>query len=285
MQTLTDHRCLLGEGPVWDARRSSLFWVDILRGEIHEYRPADGYSHTISVGEYVGAVAPYRDGRLMAALKSGIVLLDPDTGEREAVGHPEAHLPGNRYNDGKCDPAGRFWVGSMSLQEEPGAGSLYMIDHDRSITRQLEGVTISNGLAWSNDHRTMYYIDTPTFEVAAFDYDIATGGISNRRVAIRIPETDGYPDGMTTDREGCLWIAHWDGWQVTRWDPHTGRKIHHIPMPAARVTSCAFGGDTGNDLYITSARTGLSEEELGRMRGAGGVWVVNYDSLFVRTIS
>jgi sugar lactone lactonase YvrE len=274
MQTLTDHRCLLGEGPVWDARRSSLFWVDILRGEIHEYRPADGYSHTISVGEYVGAVAPYRDGRLMAALKSGIVLLDPDTGEREAVGHPEAHLPGNRYNDGKCDPAGRFWVGSMSLQEEPGAGSLYMIDHDRSITRQLEGVTISNGLAWSNDHRTMYYIDTPTFEVAAFDYDIATGSISNRRVAIRIPETDGYPDGMTTDREGCLWIAHWDGWQVTRWDPHTGRKIHHIPMPAARVTSCAFGGDTGNDLYITSARTGLSEEELGRMRGAGGVWKI-----------
>jgi sugar lactone lactonase YvrE len=274
MQTLTDHRCLLGEGPVWDARRSSLFWVDILRGEIHEYRPADGYSHTISVGEYVGAVAPYRDGRLMAAMKSGIVLLDPDTGEREAVGHPEAHLPGNRYNDGKCDPAGRFWVGSMSLQEEPGAGSLYMIDHDRSITRQLEGVTISNGLAWINDHRTMYYIDTPTFEVAAFDYDIATGGISNRRVAIRIPETDGYPDGMTTDREGCLWIAHWDGWQVTRWDPHTGRKIHHIPMPAARVTSCAFGGDTGNDLYITSARTGLSEEELGRMSGAGGVWKI-----------
>jgi sugar lactone lactonase YvrE len=276
MQTLTDHRCLLGEGPVWDARRSSLFWVDILRGEIHEYRPADGYSHTISVGEYVGAVAPYRDGRLMAALKSGIVLIDPDTGEREAVGHPEAHLPGNRYNDGKCDPAGRFWVGSMSLQEEPGAGSLYMIDHDRSITRQLEGVTISNGLAWSNDHRTMYYIDTPTFEVAAFDYDIATGSISNRRVAIRIPETDGYPDGMTTDREGCLWIAHWDGWQVTRWDPHTGRKIHHIPMPAARVTSCAFGGDTGNDLYITSARTGLSEEELGRMRGAGGVFAYNF---------
>jgi len=276
MQTLTDHRCLLGEGPVWDARRSSLFWVDILRGEIHEYRPADGYSHTISVGEYVGAVAPYRDGRLMAAMKSGIVLLDPDTGEREAVGHPEAHLPGNRYNDGKCDPAGRFWVGSMSLQEEPGAGSLYMIDHDRSITRQLEGVTISNGLAWSNDHRTMYYIDTPTFEVAAFDYDIATGSISNRRVAIRIPETDGYPDGMTTDREGCLWIAHWDGWQVTRWDPHTGRKIHHIPMPAARVTSCAFGGDTGNDLYITSARTGLSEEELGRMRGAGGVFAYNF---------
>jgi hypothetical protein len=274
MQTLTDHRCLLGEGPVWDARRSSLFWVDILRGEIHEYRPADGYSHTISVGEYVGAVAPYRDGRLMAAMKSGIVLLDPDTGEREAVGHPEDHLPVNRYNDGQCDPAGRFWVGSMSLQEEPGAGSLYMIDHDRSITRQLEGVTISNGLAWSNDHRTMYYIDTPTFEVAAFDYDIATGGISNRRVAIRIPETDGYPDGMTTDREGCLWIAHWDGWQETRWDPHTGRKIHHIPMPAARVTSCAFGGDTGNDLYITSARTGLSEEELGRMRGAGGVWKI-----------
>ncbi|MEN9415054.1 MAG: hypothetical protein RLZ62_1358, partial [Bacteroidota bacterium] len=132
----------------------------------------------------------------------------------------------------------------------------------------------SNGLAWSNDHRTMYYIDTPTFEVAAFDYDIATGSISNRRVAIRIPETDGYPDGMTTDREGCLWIAHWDGWQVTRWDPHTGRKIHHIPMPAARVTSCAFGGDTGSDLYITSARTGLSEEELGRMRGAGGVWKI-----------
>jgi sugar lactone lactonase YvrE len=248
--------------------------VDILQGEIHEDRPSDGHFHTISVGEYVGAVAPYRDGSLMAALKSGIVLLDPDTGAREAVGHPEAHLPGNRYNDGKCDPAGRFWVGSMSLQEEPGVGSLYMIDHDGSIIRQLEGVTISNGLAWSNDYHTMYYIDTPTFEVAAFDYDLSTGAISNRRVAIRIPESEGYPDGMTIDREGCLWIAHWDGWQVTRWNPDTGRKLHHLPMPVSRVTSWAFGGDTGNDLYITSARTGLSAEELGRQPLAGAVFVV-----------
>ncbi len=274
MEVLTAHRCLLGEGPIWDARRKSLFRVDILQGEIHEYRPSDGHFHTISVGEYVGAVAPYRDGSLMAALKSGIVLLDPDTGAREAVGHPEAHLPGNRYNDGKCDPAGRFWVGSMSLQEEPGVGSLYMIDHDGSIIRQLEGVTISNGLAWSNDHHTMYYIDTPTFEVAAFDYDLSTGAISNRRVAIRIPESEGYPDGMTIDREGCLWIAHWDGWQVTRWNPDTGRKLKHLPMPVSRVTSCTFGGDTGNDLYITSARTGLSVEELGRQPLAGAVFVV-----------
>ena len=274
MEVLTAHRCLLGEGPIWDARRKSLFRVDILQGEIHEYRPSDGHFHTISVGEYVGAVAPYRDGSLMAALKSGIVLLDPDTGARETVGHPEAHLPGNRYNDGKCDPAGRFWVGSMSLQEEPGVGSLYMIDHDGSIIRQLEGVTISNGLAWSNDYHTMYYIDTPTFEVAAFDYDLSTGAISNRRVAIRIPESEGYPDGMTIDREGCLWIAHWDGWQVTRWNPDTGRKLKHLPMPVSRVTSCTFGGDTGNDLYITSARTGLSTAELARQPLAGAVFVV-----------
>lgn len=275
MEVLADHRCLLGEGPVWDTHRRSLFRVDILLGEIHEYRPSDGYCHTISVGEYVGAVAPFGDGRLMAALKSGIVLLDPDTGAREAVGHPEAHLPGNRYNDGKCDPAGRFWIGSMSLQEEPGAGSLYMVDHDRSITRQIAGVTISNGLAWSDDHRTMYYIDTPTFEVAAFDYDLSTGAISNRRVAIRIPESDGYPDGMTIDREGCLWIAHWDGWQVTRWDPETGRKLHSIRLPVSRVTSCAFGGEDQQDLYITSARTGLSEAELARQPLAGAVFVVS----------
>ncbi|HMQ91403.1 MAG TPA: SMP-30/gluconolactonase/LRE family protein [Flavilitoribacter sp.] len=265
---------LLGEGPVWDARRQCICWVDILNGQIHEFTPAQNAYRRIQVNDMVGAVALRADGHFIAALKSGLAFVNRDTGAVRMLHDPEVHLPGNRFNDGKCDPAGRFWVGTMALSEEPGAGSLYMIEKDLSTARKIDGVTISNGLAWSPDHKTFYYIDTPTMEVVAYDYDIRTGEITRKRTVITIPENQGFPDGMTIDREGMLWIAHWDGWQVTRWDPRTGKQLLRLPLPVARVTSCTFGGADFRDLYITTAKVDLTEEQLTAQPLAGRLFVV-----------
>ncbi len=162
----------------------------------------------------------------------------------------------------------------MSLSEDAGAGSLYVLDSDLKCSQKIKGVTISNGLAWSADRKTFYYTDTPTLEVAAFDYDDYTGAISNRRTIIRIEEKEGYPDGMTIDNEGMLWIAHWNGWQVTRWNPATGTKLLSIKLPVAKVTSCTFGGENFDDLYITSAKVDLTEAELKEQPFAGSLFVI-----------
>jgi len=256
------HTCLLGEGPVWDAARKTVCWVDILKGKVHEFSTPDQHHRTIDVNDLVGSIALCSNGQYIAALKSGLAFVNRDNGHIRMLHHPEVHLPGNRFNDGKCDPAGRFWVGTMALSEAAGAGSLYMIDKDLAHTKKIGDVTISNGMAWTSDRQTFYYIDTPTREVVAYRYHLQTGEITDRRVIIKIPERDGFPDGMTIDQEGMLWIAHWDGWQVTRWNPVTGEKLSHIAMPVARVTSVTFGGDDLQDLYITSAKVGLSEKQL-----------------------
>lgn len=265
---------VLGEGPLWDAATGSICWVDILSGTIHTYQPGDNKYSRLKYDEMLGSIALSTTGGFVAAFKSGIKLVDRNNGSVAAICHPEEQLPDNRYNDGKCDPAGRFWVGSMSLTEEPCAGSLYRIDTNGQYAVQISGVSISNGMAWSPDQTVFYFIDTPSFRVLAFDYDQATGQISNRRVALCIPESEGFPDGMSIDTEGMLWIAHWDGWQVARWDPFTGKKIMQIRLPAARITSCTFGGDQLQDLYITSAKTGLNEEQQKEQPLAGSLFVI-----------
>jgi sugar lactone lactonase YvrE len=274
IKVLLNHTCLLGEGPVWDAGKKTICWVDILNGEIHEFILPENRHRRIQVKEMVGAVVLCSNGDFLAALKTGLALVNRERGSIKMLHHPEIHLPGNRFNDGKCDPAGRFWIGSMAISEEPGAGSLYMIDKDLSCSKKIGGVSISNGLAWSPDHKTFYYIDTPSFEVMAFDFDMETGNITNKRIAIKIPKGEGYPDGMTIDAEGKLWIAHWDGWQVTQWDPSTGTKLHSIPLPVSRVTSCTFGGDNLTDLFITSAKNGLTHKELEEQPLAGSIFVI-----------
>ncbi|WPV02015.1 SMP-30/gluconolactonase/LRE family protein [Mucilaginibacter sp. cycad4] len=273
-EVVVPHRCLLGEGPVWDAQMNTVCWVDIPNGEIHEFSLTDNGFRTMAIKDKIGAIALCTDGRFLAALKSGFAFIDRQNGKIKLIDHPEAHLPGNRFNDGKCDAVGRFWAGTMALSEETGAGSLYMIENDLSATVKIKGVSISNGLAWSPDNKIMYYIDTPTFEVVAYDYDIQTGNIANKRVAIQIPEKEGFPDGMTIDMDGMLWIAHWGGSQVARWDPDTGAKLLTVQLPVAHVTSCTFGGTHLNDLYITSARVGLSEKQLIEQPLAGSLFVV-----------
>lgn len=263
----------LGEGPVWDTQAQALCWVDITRGIIHEYQTGSGRHRALEMHEMVGAVALFPNGDFMAALQGGLARVARESGTRTPICHPEAAHPGNRYNDGKCDPQGRFWVGSMARDERPGAGSLYLLKPDRTAERVVEEVGISNGLAWSPDHNTLYYIDSPTGQVQAFDFEPGTGRLSNRRVAFSIPDSEGVPDGMTIDREGMLWIAHWDGWQVARWNPDTGKKLLGLKLPAARITSCTFGGEGLGDLFVTSARIGLTEKERESQPLAGAVFV------------
>ena len=271
---LNDHACRLGEGPVWDHYRNVICWIDILQGEIHEYNPLSKAHRKLSVGQMIGSLTLCTDGNFIAALQHGFGFVERTTGAMKMIVDPEEHLSGNRFNEGKCDPAGRFWAGTMALSEQEGAGSLYVLQKDLTVKKMIGDVSISNGMAWSSDHQTFYYIDSPTKQVVAYDYENRSGHISNRRIVIQFADDDGFPDGMTIDTEDMLWIAHWNGWQVARWNPHTGEKLLQIKMPVAKVTSCTFGGEHFEDLYITTARVGLTEEELRKQPLAGSLFVL-----------
>ena len=275
VELMVDAKATLGEGPIWHAQKQVLYWVNILENQLHIYNPTTNEDRSIDVGQYVTTVVPRKSEGLIVTVQNGFASLDPETEQLTIIHDPERHLPGNRFNDGKCDPAGRLWAGTMSLGSGiTGAGSLYVMDRDLSVRRVLDRVTISNGIAWSLDHLMMYYIDTPTREVSAFDYDIESGSISNRRTAVKIPETYGFPDGMTIDAEGMLWVAGWGSSRVSRWDPKSGKLLQAVTIPATNVSACAFGGHNLDDLYITTAREGLTEEDLVEQPLAGGLFRV-----------
>ncbi len=273
IETLTTHLCTLGEGPVWDAANNAIIWVDIMEGAIHQYSFADENLTTFSIGELIGCVALCKNDDLIFASRSGFGLLDRNNGYRKLLYHPESHLPTNRFNDGKCDVAGRLWAGTMAIDEMEGAGSVFSFD-GKNTEKKIANTTISNGMVWNADNTILYFIDTPTFEVVSYQFDAITGNISRKKVVIKIPQEDGHPDGMTIDTEGMLWIAHWDGWQVTRWNPLTGEKLSFIQMPVSKVTSCVFGGPELKDLFITSAQKGLTEKALKEQPLAGALFVI-----------
>lgn len=274
IEVVTSVKSKLGEGPVWDARSKSIFWLDIENGIIHEYNTPLAEYRKIQLDQMVGVIALCTNGNFIAGLQQGIAYINRITGHVQFITKPEKDLPDNRFNDGKCDPAGRFWAGTMSLKETPGAGNLYMVNTDESISLKVQKVSISNGLAWSLDKKTMYYIDTFNGGVMAFDYDNLSGNISNPRFVVRIPDGEGYPDGMTIDNQGMLWVAHWAGWQVSRWDPSTGKQLLKVKMPAANITSCTFGGENFEDLYVTSSNRDLKEEDYQTQPLAGSLFVV-----------
>lgn len=273
-QLVLDAKAILGEGPSWDQTNQVLYWVDIEGKRVHIYDPNKQENQTIRLNQLVGAVVPREKGGLALALASGFYTLDLNTESLCLIVDPEGHLPNNRFNDGKCDPMGRFWAGTMSMIGESNTGSLYCLDTNGSISPVLTSVSVSNGMCWSPDNQTMYYIDTPTQSVTAFDYELETGNISNSRVVIEVPDHEGMPDGMTIDEQGMLWIAHWGGYQVAKWDPSTGKKVDSISLPASLCTSCVFGGKNLDELFITTARVGLSEEELAEQPHAGGLFRV-----------
>lgn len=261
----------LAESPVWDERSGRLVWVDLLRGIVHLTDIALGADVAIPVGQMVGAVALCEDGRQLIAIEVGFALLDARRPGFEVIAPVTADDPGLRMNDGKVDPSGRFWAGSMALDERAGAGTLYRLDPDRSTSPLLGGLTISNGLDWSADRRTMYFIDTATRQVDRFAYDDALGTISGRRSVVRIEPGEGSPDGMTLDAEGYLWVALFDGWAVHRYAPD-GRLDRRVEVPAAQCTSVAFGGPGYEDLFITTGQEGFPPGGRPDQPHAGGVF-------------
>ncbi len=268
VELMFDAKAALGEGPVWDERTQTLYWVDILNKRIY----ANGDS-LAELDEFIGCLAPRVRGGLILAKRFSFWTFDLSATSSTFLAAPTDEPATNRFNDGKCDPRGRFLAGTMNLNEKDSTGSLYSFDGE-SIAKLLSNVTISNGLTWSPDGKTFYYIDTPTRVVQAFDYDLDTGAIASPRVAVTIPASLGWPDGMTSDSQGNLWIAMWGGAQITKWNPHTGQLLEQIPVPALQTSSCAFGGKHLNELFITSARKGLDDAALEQYPLSGGVFRV-----------
>jgi sugar lactone lactonase YvrE len=271
-KVIVNRQSVLGEGSLWHPVENVLYRIDIDSGFLFTLKPESGKETKYELGQKVGTVVPIDTGGVMVALKDGIYAYNLKNRQLKLLVSPEKELTRNRFNDGKCDPAGRFWVGSMGPRYE---ASLYRITANGACDKMVDSVTISNGIVWTEDKKTMYYIDTNTGEVRAFDYDNSTGDITNARVVIKFPSGIGMPDGMSIDSEGMLWIAHWGGYCVGRWNPATGKMIAKIEIPAPNVTSCAFGGKNLDVLYITTASTGMSANDLIKYPDSGKLFVAN----------
>ncbi|OYP17784.1 calcium-binding protein [Streptomyces sp. FBKL.4005] len=243
----------LGEGPTWDPATGRLIWLDILGMRLHTYDPASGRRTVRTTPQHIGAAKPRAGGGLVLNLRDGVGLLDPDGTFRWLHHEP---VPGRRANDAAVAPDGSLWAGTMRYDEAPGGGMLSRLTGDGTVRTVLPDVAVSNGTGWSPDGRLMYYIDSPTRRVDVFDHD-ADGRVGNRRPLVEIEEGAGFPDGLTVDAEGCVWVALWDGGAVRRYTP-SGDLDRVITLPTPRTTACAFGGPDLTDLYITTARTGLS---------------------------
>ena len=253
-------RAEVGEGPIWDPGTETLIWVDITGSAVHRFDPATGQNQCMDVGIDVGAVAVRASGGLVMAATDGFRALEPD-GSQTMLAEVQADDPSMRMNDGKCDRHGRFWAGTMAYDEAApaGLGKLYRLDPDLSVRAMVDGVSISNGIDWSPDDRLMYYIDSPTRRVDVFDFDLDDGAITNRRTLIEVDASVGFPDGMTVDANGDLWVAVWGGSRVVHFAPD-GSERGMVRFPVSQTSSCAFGGSDRRDLYVTSAARGISED-------------------------
>ncbi len=268
-----DAKAQLGEGALWHPAENKLYWVNIEGRTLHIYDPVTRESQSFWVKERVGTVVPVKNGGALVALQNGIHFIDTRTGRLQFIVNPLTN-DNIRFNDGKCDPSGRFWVGSMHLRFAEGAASLYRMDKDRTIHKMLDGVTVSNGIAWTKNKKTMYYVDSHLRRIDAFDYNDADGTLTNRRAVVTIPEGGGSPDGISLDAEGKIWAALWGANAVGRFDPQTGELLQKIEVPAPNVSSCAFGGKNLDTLYITTARGELSEAQLAAYPLSGGLFSV-----------
>ena len=253
VELVLDSKDQLGEGPMWSTQEQVLYWVDIMGQAVQRFDPLTGDHTHYAIGQMVGTVVLRQSGGFVLALHHGLAFWDPENGLQPIV-DPEADKPNSRFNDGAVDRQGRFWAGTMELSDDrKPISALYRLDTDHSLHTMETGVHISNGLGWSPDNTIMYYVDTPRRVIWAYDFDPVTGNIENRRDFVTVPEDDlGAPDGLTVDSEGCIWLARWDGWKVSRFDP-TGQLEREIKVPAAKVTSVMFGGSDLTDLYITCA--------------------------------
>ncbi len=265
----------LGESPLWDPRDKVLYWVDILGQDIHRFHPDSGANETFHLPQFVSSVALRQQGGLIVTLKNAFAFFDPDTGQLDLLDSPEPDKPDNRFNDGKCDRQGRFWAGTMNhVQCDAASGSLYRFDPDRRITSMRSHVSCSNGLGWSPDNRVMYFAESFRHSIYAFDFDAAQGTLSNQRVfASMDTNADGVPDGLTVDAEGCVWSAQVGLGRVVRYTP-VGDVDRILELPVPRPTSCIFGGDNLDVLYVTSATETMNAAQIAQAPLSGGLFAV-----------
>ena len=266
-------RSLLGEGPTWSPRDGALYWVDILTPSVHCYDSIKGEDREVKLGSMVSVAIPKATGGLLVATPAGLMTLDMASKALTGFCHPESDRPGNRYNDGKCDRMGRLWIGTLDMGTAANRGNLFRVDADGNWKKMDSGITVSNGLGWSPDNRLMYFTDSVRRTIYVYDFDLLTGTITNRRPFITLDASDGTPDGLTVDEDGCLWVAVWDAWRVSRYAPD-GRELLRIRMPVPRPTSCCFGGANLDTLYVTSASVRLNEAALVAAPQSGSLFAI-----------
>lgn len=264
----------LGEGAFWNHQEQRLYWVDIEGKKVHLFDPSKNTNTTFDTPSRVGTIVPKNKEEAVIALEDGIYMINTSNGEITLLSDVESDMMFNRFNDGKCDPNGNLWIGSMHLDQSAPKASLYKVDEKGLAKKMLDSVTISNGIVWTKDRRTMYYIDTPTGHIRAFDFDAYHSTISNERVVVIIPESLGFGDGMAIDAEDKLWVGLWNGNAVARFDPISGELIEKIEVPAHNVTSCSFGGNNFDTLYITTSSLDMTEKEKMKYPFAGSLFMV-----------
>jgi sugar lactone lactonase YvrE len=252
-------RARLGECPVWDSDRQQLYWVDVYNYRVHQFDPATGEDRYFDTGDVVSAIQKAEGDRLIIALSRSLAFLHLETGEITSLYEIDFPYPNTRFNDGKCDSQGRFWIGSIS--EAPEQAALYRYDPDGKMQEMETGLTISNGLGWSPDESTFYLTDSAKHKIYAYNFAVETGKISDRRVLIDLTDQGVEPDGLAIDSLGNIWSALWDGWAIACFNP-AGEEILRVKMPVQRPTCVIFGGSELKDLYITSASVGLSQKEI-----------------------
>ena len=263
-------QALVGEGPVWNVDEQALYWVDIKDPAIHRLNWADRHHRHWPMPERIGCIAFRERGGLVAAFKSGFKTVDLDSGRIDPLVDPEPHLPGNRFNDGKVDPAGRLWAGTMDDAEIETTGTLYRLNPDGSCVAMKSEMALSNGLGWSPDGATMYYTCSLTRKIMAFDYRVEDGTIANERIFARVDSETGFSDGLAVDADGFIWAAHWGGWRLTRYAPDGAiERVVQVPVP--QPSSCCFGGPDMDILFVTSASIDLTAAELAKAPWSGGV--------------
>ncbi len=274
----------LGEGAFWNYKKDEFYWIDIEEKQLHIYSPKTKENKSIIMPCRIGTIVPSEEeNKAVVALEDGIYIVDTKTEEINVLSDVESDIVENRFNDGKCDPNGNLWVGSMHLKQSQPNASLYRINAEGKTDTMVKNITISNGIVWSKDTKTMYYIDTPTGNIKAYDYDTKTSTVTNERVAVEVSEKDGFPDGMAIDENDMLWVGMWNGDAVAQFNPKTGKLISKVQVPAHNVTSCAFGGDNLDELYITTASVDMTAEEKKKYPLAGSLFKIKLNVKGVRS--
>ncbi len=272
-ELLYSSQCILGESPFWHAERKCCFWVDIENGVLYEYNWIQQKTRTWKFNYRLPLALQSEGNKLILALDAKIASFDLETEQIDWLADVETGFE-TRCNDGACDTMGRLWVGTMHLEQKHEAANLYCIDNNLKVHKKLNNTTISNGIGWSLDNSRLYFIDSPTQVVQSFLFNEKTGEITFEKNAISIPHDMGSPDGMAIDEEGMLWIAHWGGFGIYRWNPENGEFMEKIEVPVPQVSSCAFVGENLEYLLITSARENMKEKDLKKYPQSGDAFLV-----------